>query len=67
MPRELNIQGVFLPPLLLVLIMALLAAIMTAILLNRYRLGRFFVLPRLVFLSIVGIYVVLIGTFIVRI
>lgn len=67
MPKELNFQGVYLPPFLVVLTLSLFAALATAWLMNRYRLSRFFVLPRLVFVSFIGIYVVLIGTFLIRI
>lgn len=67
MPQELEFQGILLPPLLVVLILSVFAALATAWFLNKYRLSRFFVLPRLVFLSFVGIYVVVIGTFLIRI
>jgi len=39
----------------------------TAHLLNRYRLSRFFFYPPLVFLSLMIIYTVLIGTFIIKV
>lgn len=67
MPHELSFQGVFLPPLLIVMTLALFATLATAWVLNRFRLSRFFVLPRLVFVCFIGIYVVLIGTFLIRI
>lgn len=67
MPRELSIQGIFLPPLLVVLILSLFAAMVTAWALNHYRLSRFFVAPRLVYASLICIYAVLIGTFLIRI
>jgi hypothetical protein len=67
MPHELSIQGVFLPPFLIALLLASVATMLTARVLNRLRLGRYFALPRLVFLSFIGIYLVLIGTFMVRI
>ncbi len=67
MPHELNIQGVFLPPFLIVLLLASIATIITGRFMNRYRLTRFLVAPRLVFLCFIGIYVVLIGTFLIRI
>lgn len=64
MSHELNFQGVFPPPLLIVLTLSILATIITASPPNRYRLSRFFALPRLAF---VVIYVVLIGAFAIRI
>lgn len=67
MPHELNFQGVFLPPFLIVLVLSALATILTARVLNRLRLTRYLALPRLVFVSFVGIYMVLIGTFLIRI
>lgn len=67
MPHELSVQGVFLPPFLVALILASLATILTARVMNHYRLTRFLALPRLVFLSFIGIYLVLIGTFLIRI
>lgn len=67
MPHELSIQGVFLPPSLVVLALSAIATTLTARLLNRYRLTRFLILPRLVFVSLIGIYMVLIGTFLIRI
>jgi hypothetical protein len=39
--------------------------VVTVHLLNRYRLSRFFFYPPLVFLALIVIYTVLIGTFIV--
>ncbi len=67
MPHELHIQGVFLPPFLIVLILSIFATMITATVLNRYRISRFFALPRLAFVSFVVIYIVLIGTFAIRI
>ena len=66
MPHELSLQGVFVPPFLVVLLLAAIATILTALVLNRLRLGRFFALPRLAFLAFLGIYIVLIGTFVIR-
>lgn len=65
MPHEFAIGEVFMPPLLVAVFMGLLAAVVTAHLLNRYRLSRFFFYPPLVFLALIVIYTVLIGTFII--
>lgn len=64
-PHEFAIGEVFMPPLLVAAFLGLLAAMVTAHLLNRYRLSRFFFYPPLVFLALVIIYTVLIGTFII--
>ena len=63
-PKEFNIGGVFMPPLLVAGFLGLIAAIVTAHLLNRYRLSRYFFYPPLVFIAFTIIYTVLIGTFV---
>ena len=67
MPHEFAISGVFLPPLLVAATLGTIAAVVTAHLLNRYRLSKYFFYPPLVFLALMAIYTVLIGTFIVRV
>jgi hypothetical protein len=64
-PHEFAIGGVYLPPLLVAAFLGLIAAMLTARLLNRYRLTRYFFYPPLVFLALVAIYTMIIGTFIV--
>jgi hypothetical protein len=66
-PSEITVGGVYLPPLLVAGCLGALLAYWTAHLLNRYRLSRHFFYPPLVFLALVVIYTVLIGTFVVRI
>jgi Protein of unknown function (DUF1656) len=66
-PHEFAIGEVFMPPLLVASLLGLLAAMVTAHLLNRYRLSRFFFYPPLVFLALMIIYTVLIGTFILKV
>jgi hypothetical protein len=51
---------------LIAAILATLLAILTARLLNRYRLSRFFFYPPLVFLALTIIYTVAVGTFLIR-
>ena len=65
MPHEFAIGGVFMPPLLIAAILGTIAAVVTARLLNRYRLSRYFFYPPLVFLALMVIYTVLIGTLII--
>jgi hypothetical protein len=64
-PHEFAIGGVYLPPLLVAALFGVLAALVTARLLNRYRLSRYLFYPPLVLLSLMIIYTVLIGTFII--
>jgi len=65
MPHEFAIGGVFMPPLLVAGFFGVLAAALTAMLLNRYRLSRYFFYPPLVFVALAIIYTVLIGTLII--
>jgi hypothetical protein len=67
MPHEFAIGEVFMPPLLVVGFLGLLAAIATARLLNRYRLSRYFFYPPLVLIALTIIYTVLIGTLIIKV
>ena len=64
-PSEFSIAGVYLPPLLIAGLLGAVAAWLTAQLLNRYRLSRFFAYPPLVFLALTVIYTVAFGTFII--
>ena len=64
-PSEFAIGGVYLPPLLLASILGVTATVLTAFLLNRYRLSRFFFYPPLVFLALAIIYSSVIGTFLI--
>ena len=65
-PSEFAIGCVYMPPMLIAAILATLLAILTARLLNRYRLSRFFFYPPLVFLALTIIYTVAVGTFLIR-
>ncbi len=64
-PSEFAIGGVFFPPLLIAGILGVAAAVLTAYLLNRYRLSRFFFYPPLVFLALAVIYTSIIGTYVI--
>jgi hypothetical protein len=66
-PSEFAIGGIYMPPLLIVSILGVIAAVVTARLLNRVRLSRFFFYPPLVFVALAIIYTGLIGTFFIRI
>ena len=63
-PHEFAIGGVYMPPLLVAGLLGALVTVLTAYLLNRYRLSRYFFYPPLVSLSMMVIYTVFIGTFI---
>ena len=67
MPHEFAIGGVYMPPLLIAPIFGTIAAVVTARLLNRYRLSRYFFYPPLVFVALSIIYTVFIGTFIIKV
>jgi len=66
-PHEIAIGGVYMPPLLVAGTLGVVAALVTANLLNRYRLSRYLFNPPLVFVALMVIYTIIIGTFIVRI
>ncbi len=64
-PKEFTIGGIYFPPLLIAGILGVAAAVLTVILLNRYRLSRYFFYPPLVFVALAVIYTGLIGNFII--
>ena len=61
-PHEFAIGGVYMPPLLIAAILGTIGAVVTARLLNRYRLSRYFFYPPLVFVALAVIFTVLFGT-----
>ena len=64
-PSEIEVLGIYLPPLLVAGFFGVTAATATAFALNRYRLSRVFYYPPAVFLSLAVIYTGLIGTFVI--
>ena len=66
-PSEYNFEGVFLPPLLVAALLALVATWLTAMALNRFRLSRYFFYPPLVYIALLVIYTMIIGTLFVPI
>jgi Protein of unknown function (DUF1656) len=62
-PHELYIGEVFLPPMLLDAVLGLAAAWLTARLLNRFRLSRYFYHPPLVLIALAVIYTGLFSIF----
>ena len=61
-PTDVDIYGVFWPPLLVVFIVSFLAMHLTVYLLNRTRLSRFFMFPMVVMAAITTLYTIVIGT-----
>ena len=64
-PSEVELLGVYFPPLLSASLLGAIAAAATAIALNRYRLLRFFYYPPAVYLALAIVYTGLIGTFVI--
>ena len=64
-PSEFVIGGVYFPPLLIAALFGVVMAWLTALLLNRYRLSRFFAYPPVVFLAMAVIYTVFLATFLI--
>jgi hypothetical protein len=64
-PSEVELLGVYFPPLFLAGLLGAVAAAATAYGFNRYRLSRFFYYPPVVFLALAVIYTGLIGTFVI--
>lgn len=60
-PSEFTIGGVYLPPLLIAGCIGILLAILSARLMNHFRISRFFFYPPLVFVALAAIYTVTIG------
>ena len=65
MPHEFAIGGIYVPPLLIASVLGTLAAAVTARLLNRVRLSRYFFYPPAVFLALMIIYTVLFDTLLI--
>jgi hypothetical protein len=66
-PHEFFIGEVYFPPLLIAAILGTIAAVVTARLLNRYRLSKYFFYPPLVFVALAVIFTVLVGTVLIPI
>jgi hypothetical protein len=64
-PHELSIGEVFIPPLLVAGILGVIAATLTAKLLNKYRLSKYFFYPPLALVALMIIFTVLFGMIII--
>ena len=60
-PSEFSLGGVYLPPLFVASILGVTAATVTAMIMNRFRLARFFFYPPLVYVALMVIYTGLIS------
>ncbi len=65
-PHELQFGDVYITPVLVVALLAFVASMITAFVLNKTRLAKWFVLPQYVFLAIMVLYVVVIDRFFIR-
>jgi hypothetical protein len=61
-PHELSISGIYMPPLFVAALVGIVLAIITAKLLNKYRLSNYLYYPPLVFVSMVVIFTVFVET-----
>jgi len=64
-PHEFAIGGIYVPPMLIAALLGILGALITARLLNYYRLSKYFFYPPLVSLALMVVYTIFIGTFII--
>ena len=64
-PSEVDITGVYFPPLLVNGTLAVLMVVVTAYLLNRYRLSRYFIFPHLVMAAMATIYTVILSLYVI--
>lgn len=64
-PSEFAMGGVFMPPLLIAGILGTVASVLTARLLNRFRLSTYFFYPPLVFVALVVIFTVFFGAVVI--
>jgi len=67
LPHELALGDVYLSPLLPVFTVALLAAWVSIVLLNKLRLSRYIMFPSTTFLTLIALYILLLNTFWIKI
>ena len=67
MPTELMLGDVYYSPFLLVIFLAFVITGVSAILLNKLKLSRFFYHPPSVYLAIMVIYIILIDTYLIKV
>jgi len=64
-PHEFALGDIYLPPMLVAAIAATALSILSARLLNHFRWSKYFFYPPIVMLSMMVLYTVLIGTFVI--
>ena len=64
-PKEFSLAGVYFPPWLIAALFGMIAAWLSAMMLNRLRLSRWFAYPPLVYLSMAVLYTIGIGTWVI--
>lgn len=64
-PHEFVIGGIYMPPMFIAAILATIVAYFISGLLNRYNLAKYFFYPPLVFVALMVIFTVIIGTIII--
>lgn len=64
-PSEFSMGGVYFSPMLIAGLLGSAAAWISTLLLNRYRLSRFFAYPPLVLLALAVLYTLAVGTFLI--
>jgi len=65
-PHELSIGDVYYTPLILVVILAFFATVITVTILNKFKLARYFYAPAYVFIAIMTLYILLIDKFLIK-
>jgi len=65
-PHELQFGDVYVTPVLIVVVIAFVASVITAMILNKTRVVRFFYATQYVFLAIMVLYIILIDRFWIR-
>jgi hypothetical protein len=64
-PSEFTVGEVYFPPLLIASMVGIILAWLSGLVLNRYRLSRFFFYPPLVLIALSVIYTVIVGTLVI--
>jgi len=65
-PHELQFGAVYVTPVLVVVILAFFATLLSAVVLNKTSLAKWFFAPQYVFLAMMVLYIVLIDRFFIR-
>jgi len=65
-PHELQFGDVYVTPVLVVAVVAFFATLVTAVVLNKTKLARWFYMPQYVFLAIMMLYITMIDRFFIR-